>query len=393
MINMFLGSNTVSSDFWVKVDHLTNSTMAILLPLTNLLCYFRPPERWTDTFEMYSQLHSLIAQVGYFAICMARDPTIFHVLSATPGARMDWGMEAQASYELYRECKDEAERRDQAWTDKRKALLQSARAHAAAHSSSPEAQQHLAGLERQFRVDRHHRLRGARVKYAVWPMVTRYRPENEGVTLPGGGGSSASSRQYDPRVSDADLELAEGQRILDIGKCVVIYYQGLMYPRTQPAGEDGQPGAVLERDGATLFDHRAAARAAADEVQWARYRRPRFALALAACSVLVAYRVQIYRAARQYLPSSLVELAALARQNWVVLAWALAFAAPAALCFRRSRHVLLALAGGFAGLLLAMETSAWGVAGASWALSVGCRVAAYFIAVFAYFQSLVGLNL
>ncbi|KAK7935275.1 hypothetical protein PG985_000770 [Apiospora marii] len=395
MINMFLGADTVSSHFWSKVDHLTNSTMAILLPLTNLLCYFRPPERWTDTFEMYSQLHSLIAQVGYFAVCMARDSTIFHVLSATPGARMDWGMEAQATYELYRECKDEAEARDKAWTDRRKAVLKSARAHAAAHAkTSPEAEKHLAELERQFRTDRHHRLRGARVKYAVWPMVTRYRPENEGVTLPGGG--SVASRQYDSRVSDADLEQAEGQRILDIGKCVVIYYQGLMYPRQTPAVDSHgqpQPQVPLERDGATLFEHRAAVREAADEVQWARFRRPQFAVALAACSVLVAYRVQIYQAARQHLPSSLAELGALAREHWTALAWALAVAGAAALFVRRSRHVLFALAGGVAGLLLVMETYAWGIAGASWAVSGGSWVATNFAVMLAYIQSLVGFNL
>lgn len=395
MINMFLGTDAVSSQFWAKVDHLTNSTMAILLPLTNLLCYFRPPERWTDTFEMYSQLHSLIAQVGYFAVCMARDPSIFHVLSATPGARMDWGMEGQANYELYRECKDEAEARDKAWTDKRKALLKSARAHAKVHAkNSPDAEKHIAELEWQFRNDRHHRLRGARVKYAVWPMITRYRPENEGVTLPGDG--SVVSRQYDSRVSDADLEQAEGQRILDIGKCIVIYYQGLMYPRqTPPVDSNGKPQqqVPIEHDGATLFDHRAAVRAVADEVHWARFRRPRFALALAACSVLVAYRVQIYQAARQYLPSSLTQLGALTKENWTALAWALAVAASTALFIRRSRHVLFALVGGIAGLFLFMETIAWMVAGASWALSDRSWATSYFTVIFAYFQSLVGFNL
>ncbi|KAK8136806.1 hypothetical protein PG984_004746 [Apiospora sp. TS-2023a] len=405
MINMFLGNDTVSSHFWLKVDHLTNSTMAILLPLTNLLCYFRPPERWTDTFEMYSQLHSLVAQVGYFAVCMARDLTIFHVLSATPGARMDWGMEAQASYELYRESKDEAERRDHAWTDKRKALLKSARAHAKAHAQSvaspADAEQHIAELERQFRVDRHHRLRGARVKYAVWPMVTRYRPENEGVSLPGSNGSgsddgSSSSgssrslqRQYDPRVSDTDLEQAEGQRILDIGKCVVIYYQGLMYPRTHADGQGGQ--VVLERDGATLFDHRDAVRAAADEIQWARFRRPRFAVALAACSVLVAYRVHIYRLARQHLPLSIAELGALARENWQLLAWGLAVVGPLALFFRRSRHALFAMVGGLAGVLLVVEAFAWLLAGYSWAMSAGSGLAAYFAVLFAYLQGFMGV--
>ncbi|KAK8058830.1 hypothetical protein PG994_009278 [Apiospora phragmitis] len=394
MINMFLGSSTTSSHFWTKVDHLTNSTMAVLLPLANLLCYFRAPERWTDTFEMYSQLHSLIAQVGYFAVCMARDPTIFHVLSATPGARMDWGMEAQASYELYLECKEEAERLDKDWTEEQQARLTEARLECD-DSSDPEAAQHLAALERQFRVDRHHRLRGARVKYAIWPMVTRYRPENEGVTLPGGG--SISQRQYDPRMSDADLEQAEGQRILDIGKCVVVYYQGLMYPRQNEQTTTGPDGTVVdatvERDGATLFDYRDAVRQAHDEVNWSHGRRPRFAVALAACSVVMVYRVQIYQALRECVPASLAELSALARDHWPALMWALSVAGAVALFFRRSRHVLFTLGGAATGVLLAVESSAWAASWSGPANSLYAYVLALFAYLFAFLQSLVGVSL
>ncbi|KAK7953464.1 hypothetical protein PG988_014158 [Apiospora saccharicola] len=414
MINMFLGNDTVSSHFWLKVDHLTNSTMAILLPLTNLLCYFRPPERWTDTFEMYSQLHSLIAQVGYFAVCMARDPTIFHVLSATPGARMDWGMEAQASYELYRECKDEAERRDHAWTDKRKALLKSARAHARAHaqnvSSTVEADKHIAELERQFRVDRHHRLRGARVKYAVWPMVTRYRPENEGVTLPGSNGSgsgsgsddgrsssssssSSSSRQlqkYDPRTSDADLEQAEGQRILDIGKCVVIYYQGLMYPRTHADGQGGSrfwsataPPSSTTATPCGRRPTRSSGPGSAGPGSPSRSRP-------APSSWPTACPSTGWRGSTCPGPSR--SSGALARGNWQLLAWAITVAGPLALFFRRSRHVLFALVGGLAGVLLVVEAFAWLLAGYSWALSAGSGLAAYFAVLFAYLQGLMGVQ-
>ncbi|KAK8034898.1 hypothetical protein PG993_009893 [Apiospora rasikravindrae] len=374
MINMFLGGATVPGHFWTTVDHLTNSTMAVLLPLTNLLCYFRTPERWTDTFEMYSQLHGLIAQVGYFAVCMARDETIFHVLSATPGARMDWGMEAQASYELYRECKEEAERLDNEWTTEQQAILKSARLEAAlgaadaADGEAPSPEHYIADLERQFRIDRHHRLRGARVKYAVWPMVTRYRPENEGVTLPGimDGNGSITSGRYDPRMSDAELEQTEGQRILDIGKCVVIYYQGLMYPRqAQPAaGPDGQTSSVaaLERDGASLFDYRDEVRRAADEVQLTHGRRARFAVALGAYSVLVGYRAQVYQALRDNVPSSFTELVVLIKAYWSAFTWTLLLAGAMVLWFPRSRHMLFALAAAAIGLFLAMESSAWGVA-------------------------------
>ncbi|KAK7967532.1 uncharacterized protein PG986_001809 [Apiospora aurea] len=407
MINMFLGSSTVPGHFWTTVDHLTNSTMAILLPLTNVLCYFRTPERWTDTFEMYSQLHSLIAQVGYFAVCMARDETIFHVLSATPGARMDWGMEAQASYELYRECKEEAERQDAEWTTAQQAMLKNARLDAvlsAADGDGPNPEHHIAKLERQFRIDRHHRLRGARVKYAVWPMVTRYRPKNEGVTLPGvvDGKGSVTTGRYDPRLTDEDLEQTEGQRILDIGKCVVIYYQGLMYPRQpQPdaaaAGADAQTSAaVVERDGATLFDYRDAIRRAADEAQSAHNRRARFAVALGASSVGVGYRAQLYQALRDHVPLSLAGLGAPIRAYWPAFVWTVALAGATAVSFRRSRHALFVLGGTATLLLLAMEGTAWAVALASYGLVAASSGASYLLGAFAhafvYFQALIKMG-
>ncbi|KAK8110798.1 uncharacterized protein PG998_007255 [Apiospora kogelbergensis] len=305
MINMFLGDNAVSTMFWPTVDHLTNSTMTILLPLTNLLCYFRPSDRWTDTFEMYSQLHSLIAQVGYFAICMQRDASIFH-----------------ASYDLYRECKEEAEARDKVWTEAQQAIIKKAQADATkAAGAGPEAEKHVAELEKEFRVNRHHRLRGARVKYAVWPMVTRYRPENEGWTLPGGG--SLESRQHGPGVTDEDIEKAEGQRILEIGKCVVIYSQGLMYPRPNHAQAPllrGPGGAMIhgaERDGETLFDYRAAAgKAARDAAKSWKVRGPRFAAMLAFIAVLLAYRVLIYAEVREYVPAEDAEPWMLWLQVW-----------------------------------------------------------------------------
>ncbi|KAK8003822.1 hypothetical protein PG989_003541 [Apiospora arundinis] len=363
MINMFLGDSTVSTNFWPTVDHLTNSTMTILLPLTNLLCYFRTPERWTDTFEMYSQLHSLIAQVGYFAICMQRDPSIFHVLSATPSARMDWGMESQASYDIYRECKEEAEARDKIWNEVQQDIIKNAKADAEAAGTGPEGQKRVADLEKQYRLDRHHRLRGARIKYAVWPMVTRYRPENEGWTLPGGG--STVSRQYGPGVTDEDIERAEGQRILDIGKCVVIYYQGLMYPRpnqpvTKKNGEvDNGP---VERDGVTLFEHRAAVKQRALDASRSRsLRGPKFAAALAACSVLVVYRELLLEAVRRNMPSSLAELSAMAKEHSMAVFFTSSAAATSAFLFRRSRRLLTKFVTVTALLFLVLEGVAWGL--------------------------------
>ncbi|KAI0126867.1 hypothetical protein BJ170DRAFT_421669 [Xylariales sp. AK1849] len=235
LTNLMLGQNRrqpepVAPLFWEAVDELTAQTVKIFLPLINILCYYRNAPKWTDLWILYQNLRQIIAHAGYFAVSMRRTPDIFHVLSATPGARMDYPIESQASYELYRRSKEKAEQRQKRWEEKQKLeLIKNKR-----NKTDAEKKE----IDLAYRRECHHRLRGARVKYAVWPMIKRYKPENIGKPIRRG-------RALDEKV----IEAGEGQRIVDIGRCVVIYYQGIIYPKEVAYGE------VQKLDGIPLLAH------------------------------------------------------------------------------------------------------------------------------------------
>lgn len=278
MINMYLQGRLLTDDFWYHVDLLTSSTTAVLLPLINVLCYFRRPEQWTDAGEFWGQLHGVLAQAGYLAVCMARSPAIFHVLAATPGARIDWALERQAEHSLYVASRDEVKRLETA----REARARADRDLVVAEGTADEAVE----ARREYDLALYHHTVGAKVKYAVWPKITLYRQENVGVrvVMPSPPPLSSSARPdlhhlhhlHRPwRPDDDDLERGEGQRVVDIGRCVVIYYQGLLYPRALGAGT------FTERDGIPLAAHRANERRVL-ELQWReKWQVPQFVVMLA----------------------------------------------------------------------------------------------------------------
>ncbi|ORY70206.1 uncharacterized protein BCR38DRAFT_481350 [Pseudomassariella vexata] len=214
-INMYLRGRKLPRDFWPAVDDLAARTMLILIPLCNLLSYFKSPAYRSTSFALFEDLHGLIAQAAFFSVCMRRSPNIFHILSATPGARMDYSIESQADYEPYRRSKDLAEQLNKEWEAAQKEEIEKA------------APSRRAEVDREYRRQQYHRLRGARVKFAVWPMVKRYKPINVGL------GTRRRNHRLRAGIPDGDImETEEGQKIVDIGKCIVVYYQGLMYPDT-----------------------------------------------------------------------------------------------------------------------------------------------------------------
>ncbi|KAI1496379.1 hypothetical protein F5X99DRAFT_400612 [Biscogniauxia marginata] len=222
-----LDGGLVPDNFWNSIDDLTGKTVLIFRPLLDLMRALRPSEKWRSQAVFWQELHILLAFAGYLQVCTAISPSVFHFLSATPGARMDYSLEQQADMPQYRDSKFWHEREEKKYQKGLDAL-------AKGHNANLTELQQLSGLnelpstKEERNTDRHHRTRGAKIKFAVFPKVTRYRPENIGVDLP-----------VDQPSSPGEYEEAEGQRISDITRCIVVYYQGLIYPR--PNQTDGVP--------------------------------------------------------------------------------------------------------------------------------------------------------
>lgn len=217
--------------------------MKILLPLYNVFREAFPAHAKREGYRLdafQQQLHAIISYAGLIQVCTAVSPSIFHFLSATPGARMDYEVEEQSDSALYRQSKEFWDQRDNEWTANVNAVL----------SGNPVTISSLEKIEvpnstQERRQMEYHRIRGARVKFAVFPKVTRYKPINRGTGLhPITPPTTNGSGRYDYRTD------VEGQSIVDITKCKVVYYQGLIYPR-EDTTEDGHE--TLEEHMDSLF--------------------------------------------------------------------------------------------------------------------------------------------
>ncbi|KAI1870952.1 hypothetical protein JX265_005992 [Neoarthrinium moseri] len=212
--------------FWSAIDALAMSSAHIFMPLFNLTQQHTmdPALGECNPIDMVGELRKILAHAGFYHVFMRRSPTIYHILSATPGARMDYPIEGQADYELYRESKEKAEIDGKVWEAQEKARIDDAE-----HDPS-YSKEDIAELKKEFRIASHYRLRGAKVKFAVWPMVTRYVPVNVGKPVVRDNSFIADrGRHRRNRVTQEEIEKGEGQRIVEIGKCVVVYYQGIIY--------------------------------------------------------------------------------------------------------------------------------------------------------------------
>ncbi|KAI1138027.1 hypothetical protein F5Y05DRAFT_48122 [Hypoxylon sp. FL0543] len=232
-----LGGRLLPRKFWPEVDDLTAQSVKVFLPLVNALKAVRDMSSDDFSIGMFTQeLHAIMSYAGMLQICMTVSPSIFHILSATPGARMDYSMEQQSDMRLYRESKDHWEEEDKVWANHVNAAMQGQDFDI--NSDEPIQVPRNQTERRQME---YHRIRGAKVRYAVFPKVTRYRPENvgKGKALT----DTSTSRQG---ISDWEAVQpdTEGQSIIDISPCMVVYYQGLIYP------EEGLIDAI------TLEEHR-----------------------------------------------------------------------------------------------------------------------------------------
>lgn len=329
------------------------------MPLINILCSFRDSPFWTDPFLFYAGVREIVAHAGYYSVTMRRSAGIFHVLSATPGARMDWPIESQASYDLYRATKEEAERRDAAWAKAEKARMKEA--ETAGGGGGGLSAKELEDMKKAYNLESYHRLRGAKVKYAVWPMIKRYKAENVGkpVIRPDDrrpheydsagnlvrrrNRSSGSGGPGDPSGAEEaapdDVEQGEGQRIVDIGRCIVIYYQGLIYPPKAPASPP-PGGRHVVVDGLPLLAHVAARGEAERRARHLRHRWARFWLGFAVSLALyLSYDTPFWARLGEALPV-LADAAYEHLKHVSVYRWAVAALVAMAL-FRDLRHFLV----------------------------------------------------
>ncbi|OTA90699.1 hypothetical protein M434DRAFT_13720 [Hypoxylon sp. CO27-5] len=157
-------------DFWPQIDDLAARTVKIFLPLLNVLKLVRGDTRADYSLASFTQeIHSILSYAGMIQVCMAVSPSIFHFLSATPGARMDWSLEHQADMRPYRESKGYWAEQDRYWRE-----------------------------------------------YVTAAMQGKGIPDE----LDQVRGSHWEEQRTD----------VEGQMVVELSKCVVVYYQGLIYP-------------------------------------------------------------------------------------------------------------------------------------------------------------------
>ncbi|OTA68323.1 hypothetical protein K449DRAFT_461186 [Hypoxylon sp. EC38] len=207
-------------DFWPQVDDLAARTVKIFLPLLNVLKLVRGDTRADYSLASFTQeIHSILSYAGMIQVCMAVSPSIFHFLSATPGARMDWSLEHQADMRPYRESKAYWAEQDKYWKEYVTAAMQG---KSTVNRSGQTIQ--IPKDQKEYNEMDYHRIRGAKIRYAVFPKVTRYRPHNAGKGIPDEPDQVRGSHWEEQRTD------VEGQMVVDLSKCVVVYYQGLIYP-------------------------------------------------------------------------------------------------------------------------------------------------------------------
>ncbi|KAI0966470.1 hypothetical protein F4678DRAFT_296201 [Xylaria arbuscula] len=242
-----LGGGLIPEHFWDAVDDLAGRTVLIFQPLLTLVALGTGRASSHDEAVFWQEVHSIIALAGYFQICMAVSPSIFHVLSASPGARFQWEEEAHADTEIYRRSKGFHKSHEDRWrvlaelSSNNDSAAVTKLVESMGNSEDSSLYTPLPTNEEEYRLEDHQRRRGGKVMYAVFPKLTRYAAENVGEMI------------YDPKeaVPEKLLKTGEGMRISIIYRCMVVYYQG---PVHSPASH---------YDGITLEEH-------LDDISWSR---------------------------------------------------------------------------------------------------------------------------
>ncbi|TGJ85266.1 hypothetical protein E0Z10_g3515 [Xylaria hypoxylon] len=228
-----IGEGLVPRNFWDAVDDLTGQTVLIFQPILTLVA-LQDVTR-TDLPGFWQEAHSLIAMAGYLQVCTAVSPSIFHILSASPGARFQWDDEAHADPSIYAASKAFHRSHEERWRVIADISSKSGSADVSRLINSLEDSEDITEYlpfptnEQEYRLFDHQRRRGGKVMYAVFPKLTRYTAENIGQT----------AIDVRPVTSQEMQEEGEGMRISILSRCMVVYYQGLVHsPADQ---EDGIP--------------------------------------------------------------------------------------------------------------------------------------------------------
>ncbi|KAI0186158.1 hypothetical protein EV127DRAFT_484519 [Xylaria flabelliformis] len=228
-----LGEHLVPENFWDQVDDLAGQTVLIFQPLFMLMCMASRRTSNNAGPAFWQEVHSILAMAGYFQVCTAISPSIFHILSATPGVRFQWEEEQHADQELYDASKAFHKSHEDRW---RVLAELSSKSDSTSVSKLTESDDVDTTLympfptnETEYRVMDHQRRRGGKIMYSVFPKLTRYSAENIGNII----------LDIKPARRQEDLMDSEGMRISLLSRGMVVYYQGLVHDRSDSA--DGVP--------------------------------------------------------------------------------------------------------------------------------------------------------
>ncbi|KAI0409404.1 hypothetical protein F4802DRAFT_546474 [Xylaria palmicola] len=256
IVRAALGERLIPGQFWNGVDDLTGQTVLIFQPLLVLMCVAKGRVEERECAVFWQEVHTLLAIAAYFQVCTAVSPSIFHVLSATPGSRFQWEEERPADLDIYNNSKNFHHSHEERW--RALADITSRGDDLGADDDDEEGDEMAAAIasymplptdEGEYRLMEHQRNRGGRVMYTVFPKLTRYSAENVGELVRDDprhyrrrrrdrlGSSPPGSSDED---EDDPAEVGEGMRINILSRGLVIYYHGLLH--AQPgSGADGVP--------------------------------------------------------------------------------------------------------------------------------------------------------
>ncbi|KAI1334632.1 hypothetical protein F5Y15DRAFT_429316 [Xylariaceae sp. FL0016] len=198
-------------EFWNCVDDLTGRAFAIFRPLLVILQSLKREVRHPD-HEFYQELHDLFAFAGHAQVMMAVSPSVFHILSATPGARFDWAEETQPDMAMYRASKHRHEADDRAWEGLARDSVEGHTVDQDSDAAKRLLHEPLPTDDRERNRQRAHRTRGGKVMIAVFPKLTRYDPR------------FAATQAF-----AGERAQTEGQHVSVLARCRVVYYQGLIH--------------------------------------------------------------------------------------------------------------------------------------------------------------------
>ncbi|KAI0204631.1 hypothetical protein F4808DRAFT_475115 [Astrocystis sublimbata] len=225
-----LHGGLIPGNFWDDVDDLAGQTVLIFQPLFMLLGIATHRTASSYGAAFWQEIHTMLAMAGYFQVCTAISPSIFHILSATPGVRFQWEEEEHADQGLYEYSRDFHKSHEDRW--RILAELNYKKDSAAVTrltDNIADTYMPLPTTESEYWVLDHNRRRGGKVMYAVFPKLTRYTAENVGHIV----------TDLYPIKSEDEIPKSEGMRISLLSRCMVVYYQGLVHDKTDFA--DGGP--------------------------------------------------------------------------------------------------------------------------------------------------------